>query len=52
MIDGDAAVKSTRFVKATAAGRTLDEASLERARGLAGLKGYATNIPATTMPPA
>ena len=52
VIDGDAAVKSTRFVKTTAAGRTLDEASLERARGLVGLKGYVTNIPATIMPPA
>jgi len=52
VIDGDAAVKSTRFVKTTAAGRTLDEASLERARRLVGLKGYVTNIPATIMPPA
>lgn len=52
VIDGDAAVKSTRFVKTTAAGRTLDEASLERARGLVGLKGYVTNIPADIMPPA
>ena len=52
VIDGDAAVKSTRFVKTTAAGRTLDEASLERARDLVGLKGYVTNIPASVMPPA
>lgn len=52
VIDGDAAVKSTRFVKTTAAGRTLDEASLERARRLVGLKGYVTNIPADIMPPA
>ncbi|CAM4010033.1 IS1634 family transposase [Helcobacillus massiliensis] len=52
VIDGDAAVKSTRFVKTTAAGRTLDEASLERARRLVGLKGYVTNIPAQVMPPA
>ncbi|WP_047692216.1 IS1634 family transposase [Kocuria sp. ZOR0020] len=52
VIDGDAAVKSTRFVKTTAAGRALDEASLERARGLVGLKGYVTNISATIMPPA
>ena len=52
VIDGDAAVKSTRFVKTTAAGRSLDEASLERARGLVGLKGYVTNIPARIMPAA
>lgn len=51
VIDGDAAVKSTRFVKTTAAGRTLDEAPLERVRGLIGLKGYVNNIPATVMPP-
>src|SRR5699024_2105091 len=30
----------------------LDEASLERARDLVGLKGYVTNIPASVMPPA
>lgn len=52
VIDGDAAVKSTRFVKTTAAGRILDETSLERARRLVGLKGYVTNIPAPIMPPA
>lgn len=52
VIDGDVAVKSTRFVKTTAAGRTLDEASLARARGLVGLKGYVTNIPASVMPAA
>ncbi|GAA1485100.1 hypothetical protein GCM10009625_19040 [Brachybacterium fresconis] len=45
-------MKSTRFVKTTAAGRTLDTASLERARRLVGLKGYVTNVPATFMPPA
>lgn len=52
VIDGDAAVKPTRFVKTTAAGRTLDDASLERARRLVGLKGYVTNIPSSIMPPA
>lgn len=50
VIDGDAAVKSTRFVKTTAAGRSLDEAALARARRLVGLKGYVTNIPAAIMP--
>ncbi|OMH22915.1 IS1634 family transposase, partial [Tersicoccus phoenicis] len=50
VIDGDATVKSTRFVKTTATGRSLDEASLARARRLVGLKGYVTNIPATIMP--
>ncbi len=28
----------------------LDEASLARARGLVGLKGYVTNLPATVLP--
>jgi len=32
--------------------QSLDEASLARARRLAGLKGYVTNIPAATMPAA
>ena len=34
------------------AARALDESALARARRLAGLKGYVTNIPATLMPPA
>ncbi|WP_218883089.1 IS1634 family transposase [Spinactinospora alkalitolerans] len=51
VIDGDAQVKSTRFVKTTAAGRKLDEKALERARRLVGLKGYVTNIPAEIMAP-
>lgn len=52
VIDGDKPVKSTRFVKTTAAGRSLDEKSLKRARSLVGLKGYVTNIPVSIMPPA
>lgn len=52
VIAGDAAVKGTRFVKTTAAGRVLDTASLERALRLAGLKGYVTNIPGSIMPAA
>lgn len=50
VIAGNANVKGTRFVKTTAAGRILDEASLAQARSLAGLKGYVTNIPARIMP--
>src|SRR5699024_6761566 len=49
VIDADAAARSTRLVKTTASGRTLDTASLERARRLVGLKGYVTNSPATVM---
>lgn len=48
-IAGDAVVKSTRFVKTTAGGRSLGEPSLERARRLVGLKGYINKIPATVM---
>jgi hypothetical protein len=50
VINGDKPVKATRFVKINADGRTLDEASLHRARSLVGLKGYVTNVPATVMP--
>lgn len=52
VVDGDKAPKTTRFVKTTAKGRTLDVASIERARSLVGLKGYVTNLPATLMDPA
>ncbi len=51
VIAGDKPVKSTRFVKTTATGRTLDAKALERARRLVGLKGYVTNIPTGIMPP-
>lgn len=52
IIDGEAQARSTRFVKTTASGRSLDETALGRARSLVGLKGYVTNIPATIMPAA
>ncbi|WP_430298174.1 IS1634 family transposase, partial [Sinomonas sp. B1-1] len=42
--------RTPRFVKTTGGKPTLDEASLARARELAGLKGYVTNIPAALMP--
>jgi hypothetical protein len=50
VITGAKAARTPRFVK-TAKGRfVLDEAALARARRLAGLKGYVTNIPASVMP--
>ncbi|WP_132471265.1 IS1634 family transposase [Rhodococcus sp. SMB37] len=49
IVDGDTVPKSTRFVKTTAKGRSLDTASLDRARSLSGLKGYVTNLPASLM---
>src|SRR4029077_12141373 len=42
--------RTPRFVKTTNGSRTLDEAALTRARRLAGLKGYVTNIGADVMP--
>ncbi len=52
VIAGEKAARAPRFVRITAAGKTLDEASLARARRLVGLKGYVTNIPAHQMPAA
>ncbi len=51
VVDGGKAPKSTRFVKTTTSGRTVDEVSIERARSLVGLKGYVTNVPAALMTP-
>ena len=50
IIDGDRPAKKARFVKTDGAQLTLDNASVERARRLAGLKGYVTNIETQTMP--
>lgn len=50
IIDSSKPVKSTRFVTISGDDRTLDEASLARARKLVGVKGYVTNVPAADMP--
>lgn len=50
VVAGDKQAKITRFVTVAGDQRTLDEASLARARGLVGLKGYVTNIDAAQMP--
>lgn len=50
VVAGERAARAPRFVKTTNGSRSLDEASLTRARSLVGLKGYVTNIPATIMP--
>lgn len=52
IIDGDQPAKKARFVKTTGATLAIDTYALERARRLAGLKGYVTNIPAQIMPAA
>ncbi|GAB3350722.1 IS1634-like element ISMsm6 family transposase [Modestobacter lapidis] len=49
VIDGQKAARTPRFVKATGDGHRMDQAALDRARRLVGLKGYVTNIPASIM---
>ncbi len=51
VIEGEKAARSPRFVKTSNGTRSLDEASLVRARRLVGLKGYVTNISAQAMDP-
>jgi transposase len=46
---GQAPLKKARFLKVTGATKALDQATIERARQLAGLKGYVTNLPTETM---
>jgi len=50
VIAGEKTARTPRFVKTSNGAKTLDEVSLARARKLAGLKGYVTNIPASVMP--
>jgi hypothetical protein len=46
---GKAPLARTRFLKVTGATKELDQATIDRARQLAGLKGYVTNLdPAVT----
>ncbi|MGH3749049.1 MAG: IS1634 family transposase [Micromonosporaceae bacterium] len=52
VVAGDKIARAPRFVKTSNGTRSLDEASLARARRLVGLKGYVTNIPASLMPAA
>ncbi len=49
VVEGEKSARSPRFVKTSNGAKTLDEASLARARRLVGLKGYVTNIPANLM---
>jgi transposase len=48
--DGTAPLKKARFLKVTGAAKELDQATIDRARQLAGLKGYVTNLDIKTMP--
>ena len=52
VVAGEKAARTPRFVTTKHGTQSLDEASIARARRLAGLKGYVTNIPAAVMPAA
>ena len=52
VVDGEKTARKPRFVKTANDGLALDENALARARRLAGLKGYVTNLPASTAPAA
>jgi hypothetical protein len=51
VIAGEKAARTPRFVTTTTDGHSLDQAALDRARRLVGLKGYVTNIPVSVMAP-
>ena len=46
---GQAAMRNVRFLKVTGATKQIDQKLVDRARQLAGLKGYVSNIPLDTM---
>jgi len=49
VIDGVKPTRNPRFVKTAGKALILDQKALDRARRVAGLKGYVTNMPATIM---
>jgi hypothetical protein len=51
VVDGEKTARTPRFVKSAGDTRILDEAGIARARSMAGLKGYVTNIEAGIMNP-
>jgi len=50
VVAGEKAARVSRFIKSRNGSQEFDEASLQRARRLVGLKGYVTNIEAARMP--
>jgi hypothetical protein len=50
VVNGDKTARTPRFVTVRNGAQELDEASLQRARRLVGLKGYLTNIDVALMP--
>lgn len=49
VVDGTRPVKKDRFVKLTGSSRDIDQTLVDRARQVAGLKGYVSNIPAIRL---
>lgn len=47
---GTVPMRKARFLKVSGATKELDQATIDRARQLAGLKGYVTNLPKKVMP--
>ena len=47
---GTTALRKARFLKVTGATKELDQVTIDRARQLAGLKGYVTNLSVQQMP--
>jgi hypothetical protein len=52
VISGAKPARTPRFVRNDGGAPALDQKALARARKLAGLKGYVTNLPVSVMPPA
>lgn len=50
IVDGTRPLKKDRFVKLTGTRRGVDQGLVDRARQVAGLKGYVTNIPTIRLP--
>lgn len=46
---GTTPMRKTRFLKVTGAEKALDQGTVDRARQLAGIKGYVTSLPQETM---
>jgi transposase len=49
IVGGKAPLTRTRFLKVSGAAKELDQATIDRARQLAGLKGYVTNLDPAAM---
>lgn len=50
VINGEKAARRPRFVTLKGARQTVNETAIAKARAVAGLKGYVTNLPRSVMP--